>query len=693
MWRHGIWLSGVLMIGSVRVAGALEGDTQLDEVTVSASRLMDESQASTGTKTGTALIETPMAISVISEERIEALNLANVADVLKYVAGAQDNTNVWEHSDGYNIRGFDQSAYILLDGQLRNDPGWWAASEPFALERIEIIKGPAAVLYGQSPPGGMVAMTSKRPSASARNALDVTVGSFNERAVSLDLNQALNDAGTVRGRLVVSYLSEGDQVETVNFDRQLVQPVLRWQVSENTDFTLISWYQQDTDDYNSGVPAAGTLLPGIQGWLDFETYLGEPELEDTYITKQAAVGYEFNHRFGDAWSLKQNFRHFRVDVTGTDVLYSNGLQQDGRTLNRAIADFGEHVRNWQVDTNLLGQLRTGIVEHTVLMGLDYGHYDWRYDGDFGEFSSIDIFEPVYGGSVVGERIPWVYRSEPRQVAAYVQEQAKIAGHLVLLAGGRYDRAKNRDFDGETAVASSDSKFSGRVGALYLFESGFAPYLSYGTSFLPVTGTDVSGRSFVPETGRQVEVGAKYEARSGVLTGTFAAFDIVRGNMLTRDPVYPAFQVQNGEQRHRGVELEITARPTKGLRVDAAFTWLDAEVIRSFDPGIQGNRPNDVSKVSGSMWVSYDAPAEWLKGWGFDIGANYRGSSFGDPENTLRQPAYTRWDAGLRYAFGGWKVALNGTNLGGKEYVSSCWTTDYCARNEPRLVSLATSYRW
>lgn len=191
MWRHGIWLSGVLMIGSVRVAGALEGDTQLDEVTVSASRLMDESQASTGTKTGTALIETPMAISVISEERIEALNLANVADVLKYVAGAQDNTNVWEHSDGYNIRGFDQSAYILLDGQLRNDPGWWAASEPFALERIEIIKGPAAVLYGQSPPGGMVAMTSKRPSASARNALDVTVGSFNERAVSLDLNQRL----------------------------------------------------------------------------------------------------------------------------------------------------------------------------------------------------------------------------------------------------------------------------------------------------------------------------------------------------------------------------------------------------------------------------------------------------------------------------------------------------------------------
>lgn len=672
-----------------------DGDraASLDEVIVEGRKSRSEDEGTSGTKTGTPLLETPMSISVISEQRIEVMNLANVADVLRYVAGAQDNTNVWEHSDGYNVRGFDQSAYILLDGQLRNDPGWWATSDTFALERIEVIKGPASVLYGQSPPGGMVAMTTKRPRQGTRNTVEVTAGRFDERAINFDLSHALSKDGDVQGRMVAVYSEEGDQIRTVDFDRRLIQPSVSWNISEDTQFTVTAWYQLDRDDYNSDVPAYGTLYPGAEGKLDFDVYLGDPQFKDRYDTTQNALSYEFRHRFNDAWSFTQNFRHLRVDVTGTDVIYSNGLQEDLRTMNRAISDYTETVRNWQVDNRLLGKFSTGRIEHTFLAGLDYGHFDWGYDGDYGEISSIDIYEPQYGNVEIGERSPWTYQSKPRQLGAYVQEQAKFAGHLVALLGGRFDRARNSDNDGATKTRTDDGKFSGRVGLLYLFDGGFAPYVSYATSFLPLAGTDVNGRSFVPETGEQTEVGLKYEARDGRYLATLAAFDIVRANMLTRDPIYPAFQVQNGEQHHRGVELEATLKPLTGLRIDAAYSVLDARVTQSFDPGIEGKRPNDVSRNSGSLFIDYALGGTALRGFGFNVGVNYRGSAFGDPENTIEQPAYTLLDAGIRYAGENWRVALSGTNLKNEQFVSSCWTADYCARNEPRLWSITSAYHW
>jgi iron complex outermembrane recepter protein len=688
------WLCLLAMtLRLVPVAGSAEADDDLQEVVVTADRVATTARASTGTKMVAPLHETPMALSVLSDEKLEALNIANVVDALKYVAGAQDNVNVWEHSDGYTIRGFDQSAYILLDGQLRNDPGWWSASEPFALERIEVMKGPASVLYGQSPPGGMVAMTSKRPTAAMRNAVEVTAGSYNERGYNVDLGHNFGGDGKWLGRVVATWLTEDDRIETVGFQRRLIQPALTWNVSADTSLTVLGWYQRDVDDYNSDVPAYGTLLDNPHGRIAFDTYLGEPGYDDSYVIEQKSMGYEFNHRFSGRWSFRQNFRHFQVDVTGTDVIYADGLQEDQRTLNRAVSDYTERVRNWQIDSMLTGTFGNERLRNTLLLGVDYGHYDWRYSGDYGELSPIDLFEPVHGQAVQGERFPWVYRSAPRQLAVYAQEWVKIADKLVLLAGGRFDRARNTNDDSETRASTDDGKFSGRLGALYLLRNGLAPYVSYATSFLPVAGTDVNGRAFVPETGRQIEIGAKYEHPGKAAVATLALFDISRANMLTRDPAFPAFQVQNGEQRHRGVELEMTLRPLTGLRIDATGTWLDAEVVASFDPGIQGNRPNDVSNVSASLLVDYALPRSLLPGFGFHIGITHRGDSFGDPENTLRQPAYTLWDAGVRYEWENLRLTLSGSNLTNRKFVSSCWATSWCARSEPRLVSLTGAYRW
>jgi iron complex outermembrane recepter protein len=672
-------------------SASLTDISTVDEVVVLGAPITSYAEA--GTKTPTPLIETSMAITSFNRERLEAQNIANVADILKYVAGAQDSTNNWEHSDGYNLRGFDQSSYILWDGLLRNDPGWWSASEPFTLERLEIIKGPASVLYGQTAPGGMVAMTSKRPDKNAKNTAEVVFGSFDSKGVNLDVGGSLNTSGTFVGRLIGTHLSEADQVDTLGFRRTLVQPSLTWQITDDSELTLIGLHQVDVDDYNSSVSAYGTLLPNPNGKFKFSTYLGEPDLSDSYEIAQNSIGYAFTHRFNDTWSFTQNARRFKVDVKGTDVISANSLQDDLRTANRDISDYVQDVRNWQIDNMLLGQLKTDRIEHTFLAGIDYGTYEWGYSGNGALFSPIDIFTPVYGNHETSEFYEWTFKSQPRQTAFYVQQQAKIDGKFIVMAGLRYDKANNTDNDGtpEGIFRSDDKSTTGRLGFLYLTDNGFSPYLSYATSFLPTTGIDRLGRSFVPETGKQHELGLKYGEADDALQATLAIFDITRNNMLTRDPEDENFRVQNGSQQHRGIELETQTKLSDNLALNVTYSRLHAEITESFDPGLKGNRPETVPKTSASVWADYRIQA--IAGLSLNLGMTYFGNSFGDPENTLAEPRYTLVDTGIHYQRDVWQFSLSITNLTDKSFVASCYSVDFCSPHEPRLISGKIAVSW
>jgi iron complex outermembrane recepter protein len=697
----------LLVPGMAHAADALDPDDLAEVVVTANTRRLFERDGSSGTKAGTPLIETPMAISVISEERLEAQNFTNIADSLKYVAGAVDSGNTWEHSDGYMVRGFDQSSFILLDGLLRNDPGWWSASEPFGIERVEIIKGPASVLYGQSPPGGMVAMTSKRPGRNAHDKVEVGYGNDGHYAANLDLNGELAD-GKVEGRLIVTYMEEGDLIRTVRFDRRVFQPSLTWKIGDATTLTVLGLRQTDNDDYNTDVSAYGTLFESPHGPFDYRTYLGEPNLKDSYKITQNALGYELKHSFNDAWSLQQNFRYLQSLVGSEGVVWLNGLenignlsdtslpQPDYRTMLRGVGNYKQDVRNYSIDTMLLGKFQTGAVAHTALIGLDYGRFSWDYSGGGGNISSIDIYQPVYSSGEVSvtDIYNWKYHSEPRQLAVYAQEQVKVFSHLVLIAGGRYDYATNQDSsDGAAFEVQEDSAFSGRVGALYIFDSGFSPYVSYATSFLPTVGTDRLGAVFTPETGKQAEIGLKYEMPGGQWQATLAVFDITRNKMLTKDPINPNFNVQLGEQRHRGAEFELQAKPLAGLNVVATFSQLDAEVVKGYEAANNGKRPYGVPRTTASFWGSYELPFAALNGMSVNLGMTYQGDATSDEAGTFLVPSFMLWDAAVHYKRDAWRLSLNAENVANKQYISSCYTSDYCSRGERRSVVASATYQW
>jgi len=433
--------------------------------------------------------------------------------------------------------------------------------------------------------------------------------------------------------------------------------------------------------------------------------LGEPTFKDSYAITQNSIGYEFKHAFNEAWSLTQNFRFMQSLVNSDDVVYVLGFenienlsdplmpQPDFRTVLRGAGDFAQDVRNYSLDTHLLGKFVTGPLQHTLLVGVDYGHFGWDYAGNDGALGSLDAYAPRYGvNTEITDVYEWTYQSRPRQLGIYVQEQAKLYEHWVLLVGGRYDHAKNEDSaDGELLSSQDDSAFSGRAGLLYLFSNSLSAYGSYGTSFLPLVGTDRLGNPFDPETGKQSEVGIKYILPSGKMNASLAVYDITRDNMLTKDPINPNFNVQLGRQRHRGVEVEVHAQLVDDLAVSFTYAKLDATVVKGHEPENDGNRPWNVPETTASAWASYAVP--FVAGLSIDVGGTYQSDATADEAETFVVPSYFLLDAALHYRRERVSFSLNAENLADKRYISSCYTTEYCSRGEGLGVVGTVSYQW
>ena len=278
----------------------------------------------------------------------------------------------------------------------------------------------------------------------------------------------------------------------------------------------------------------------------------------------------------------------------------------------------------------------------------------------------------------------------------IRDRAKLFDKLVVVLGGRYDFAKSESKDEvfNTESETKDSAFTGRAGLVYLFDNGLAPYASYSESFMPQIGTDAAGNPFKPEEGRQYEVGLKYQPTGWNSFVTVSLFDLVKQNVLTPDPADPVnSQVQTGEIRSRGIELEGVASFDSGLDVTVAYTFLDAEITKSNVDGEQGNRPERTAKHSASLWADYTIPEGDFAGLGAGAGVRYIGPTFGDNLEALELPGYTLFDASVHYDWNNFKFALNGSNLADKAYVASCYGETSCFYGERRAVIGTVTYSW
>ncbi|RAI60718.1 TonB-dependent siderophore receptor [Roseicella frigidaeris] len=655
-----------------------------------------------GTKTDTPLLETPQSVSVITRDQMDARAVQDTQQALRYAPGVfaepygSDIRYGWSTVRGYSLQGAQ-----FLDG-MRLPFGTYAIPqvEPWGLERLELLRGPASVLYGQIPPGGMLNMISRRPTDVPTHEVQLQTGSFGRLQGAFDLGGPIDKEGKFLYRFTGLARDSDSQSDEVRDRRLFLAPSLTWRISPDTSLTLLSYWQRDDSGVQQFLPVQGTLRSNPYGSIPINRFVGEKNANN-FDRDQWGVGYAFSHRIDDRFTLRQNLRYSRIDFDMT-VLRGLGLQTDLRTLNRTTVAIRDHVDAFTMDNQGEARLRTGPVDHTILAGLDFRHSSTDYG--FGRVAapSLDIFNPVYGRAFT---LPTSYNvtrtfASQDQVGLYVQDQARL-GRWLLTVSGRQDwvdsNTENRLTNRQTP--QSDSATTGRVGLNYLFDFGLAPYVSWSQSFQPQIGTDASATPFRPTRGEQWEVGLRYQPPSINASVSLAAYTGTLENVLTTDPANSFFQVQTGEARVRGIEIEGVAGLARGLSALASYTYTDSKVTKTTIAANRDNRLPLTPEHTAALWLDYTFPEGPLAGLGIAGGARYVSGAYGDAANLYETPTATLFDAAIRYDLGrlapglaGTRLAVNATNLGDKRLVTCASNTD-CFFAARRTILATLSHRW
>jgi iron complex outermembrane receptor protein len=669
-----------------------------------------EPNAVTATKTDTPVLETPQSITTITREQLDDQNPQSVKDALNYTAGVLSSPDTNSRYDSIFLRGFggfgtSTRVVDFLDGlKMPRGQGFGLPSiDPFLLDRIDVLKGPSAVLYGQTSPGGLVNQVSRAPSATGHNEIRVEGGSHIRLQGGLASEGAFDADGQWQYGIATIGRRSGTRQDDVSEERVAIAPSLAWQPTDDTRLTLRGFYQYDPEGgyFNSIYPKF--MAPkAYKSALDSDLNVGDPDFE-SYNREQYAFGYEFEHRFNDTVAIESKARYSAMDFDFRGLQMAGELTSGG-LLPRQAARSIEVVGGVSTDNHARFDFDTGPVTHTVLAGVDVQRFtsDWEYR--FGMAPALDVTDPQYGVAIGPLTTILDSRQRLWQTGAYVQEQLGIAGFRAVL-GFRHDwidqQSENR-LAGTTTNQSSSSP-SYRAGILYKFDTGIAPFASYSTSFEATEGVDIGGSPFDPTKAEQWEVGIKYEPTFLDALFTVTAFHIRQENVLTPDAT-TGFNVQQGEVVSRGLEFEARGNATKNLELIGALTLLDTEVTESSVATNIGKRPQAVPTIHGSAWANYGFDREVLGGVldGLTLGGGIRftGPSYADDANTVKTDGYALLDAAVGYDLGtisptlkGATATLNATNILNTEYYSSCTSRFYCQYGTGAQVLAGLRYSW
>ncbi|MGK9167439.1 TonB-dependent siderophore receptor [Inquilinus limosus] len=664
------------------------------------------------TKTNTPLIETPQSVSVVTKDQITDTNAETLSQALAYTPGLTFQSGAYSRiNDDFMIRGFNVAAGgsgMLRDGLRLQANVYDGNQEPYGLERIEVLRGPSSVLYGQLSPGGVVNAISKRPTDVPFGEVNAEYGSYGRTQFSGDVGGPVDDAGMLSYRLTGLWRNSGNWVDHVPDDKLYIAPAFTLQPSDSTKITFLSNYQEiytrfappmDYDDLRKGrIPR--DLFIGQKGF-------------DRYYSETYSLGYQFEHKFNDSLTLRNSLRYFHSDVLWDYLTYGT---LTGDSLTRGVSHRFESSDSFATDTSLEAKVETGPVQHTLLAGVD----TWGLDYDTNRFTSgsvgpLNIHDPVYDATVtINTSNNSGFNNSGSQVGIYLQDQMKIYDKLILVLGGRYDWADayTTSYRPDRVLQAlnidrkqhrSDSAFTGRVGLLYLFDNGLAPYASFSQSFQPTAlnaGISRTGQQFEPTTANQYEVGLRYQppGENFILSG--AIFRIDQDNVLTTDPEDNTFSVQTGEVRSQGIELE--ARASFGaLNLVAAYSYTDARNVKSNALYTEDERIALVPYHNIALWADYRLDDLGIRGLTLGAGLQHLSSMNipGTAETEKDVPGRTLVDAMVAYDFGalddrltGTTLQLNAKNLFDEEYMT-CTDISGCRYGEPFTVSATLGYRW
>ena len=711
-----------LALGSIFSAQAIaaQDDTpdkgaavQLGEININAAPLENPTGPVNGkvalrntsaTKTNAAITETPQSLSVVTADEIRDRKSDTLADTLSYTPGFTSQPSSFNRtSDRFRIRGFDVESATggsLRDGMRLQNNSYDGVQEPFGLERVEVIRGAASVLYGQLSPGGFVNGVSKRPTETPLHELGLQYGNHDRKQLTADFSGPLGDSETLSYRLTMLQRDSDTQQDYVNDDKTYIAPALTWRPNDDTSLTLLSFYQKSDTRFSAPLPYQ--LVKGVGNGpftIGRHDFIGEPDYDDMN-GEMSAIGYEFEHRFDEHTRISNKLRYYEADVKWKylQVLPSAAASSAATgNLRRQYSDRHERSRALASDTNIETRWNIGGVENTFLVGADT--YDASYDShNFRATlpSSINIGDYNYGQPVVVDKSPNRDRGsqiDTLQTGIYLQDQIKFDDHWLLLLGGRHDWASQDQkafAPGQDPIHQSNEATTWRAGLVYQADNGLAPYISYSESFFPVAVAEAPGQKFDPTEGKQYEIGIRYQPPGSNTLLSAAVYELTQENVVKRDLAGLNPQ-QIGEQRSRGLELEAKTEVTPQLSVIATYAYTDARITKSVIQSEVGQRSEDTPYHQAAVWADYNFALLGLPQLKIGGGARYKGTTQASGIDS-QMPAYTLFDAMASYQIDkNWDIALNANNVTNKKYTYCEFAI--CRYGDERELVTSVNFRW
>ncbi|MFT3974470.1 MAG: TonB-dependent siderophore receptor [Amaricoccus sp.] len=644
------------------------------------------------TKTDTPIERIPQAVSIITQESLVQRRPQTLEQAVSYAPGVVPSP--WGQDDRFAeflIRGFDIGTYgVYRDGLPQKVIGFSGfAMDPWSLDGIDVLKGPNAVLYGETDPGGIVNATTKRPTFDPLRKGFVAYGPFDTWQGGLDVGGPVGEDGTLAWRLTGLY--RGGETGFANSfnDRQFIAPALTWRPDAATEITVLTNIQKDKTTPALSLPVAGEDYPAASGALPDWMWRTNPD-ESYYKADIASAGYLFSHEFSPTLTVRQQTRVARQE-TDYREFYFNGMSSDTE-MNYADFTVNETAKTAAVDTQAQIDFDVAGRPSTLLLGVDYSRAEADSAYGFDDSYTIPIADPDVSFTRPRPAIYYDGVQTVEQYGLYAHNQISLTDRLFASFGLRQTWVENRfdDHLGTDDTSQDDHKLVWDVGATYDLDHGITPYASYATGFVVNTGADFDGNLYKPTEAEQIEVGVRWRPETVNALISAALYSIDKTNVLTTDPDHNNFWVQTGEVRHRGLEFEANVDLDGGFSAVAGYSYIDAKITSSND-GDEGNRPALVPEHEASLWGNYAFQSASLDGLSLGAGVRYVGSSFGDSTNTRETPAHTLVDAALRYRRGAVEGALNVTNLLDKQYYAICRAGGGCAPGDEREVQLTVSF--
>ncbi|MGF1480067.1 MAG: TonB-dependent siderophore receptor [Cyanophyceae cyanobacterium] len=627
--------------------------------------------ATTGTRTDIPRLNIPQSIQVVPQEVLEDQQVIRLDEALRNVSGVTFGGTDLGRGLEFSIRGFDE-APILRNGfrQFGAD----VVTETANLEQVEVLKGPASVLYGESEPGGLINLVTKKPTSQPFYEIQTQFG--NRRLISprLDISGPLTEDGRLLYRLNALYRTS-DPIQDVDTDieRFFISPVVTWNIGDRTDVNFEVEYLHEERPPSFGIPAIGDEIADIP----FERITNEPDdiSEEEFIS----AGYDLEHRFNDNWRLRNAFRYTQQNAL-VEVAFPLDIDEEG-TVFRAWAAQPQEGESYSLQTSAVGEFATGAIDHQLLVGVDLNltedNYNARTRLDFDNVLELNLFDPVYGTAPRPDfdELPFLEdrETETRRLGVFLQDLVSFSDRFFLLAGLRYDTVEQIVTDNleQTEITQNNDALTPRVGVVYQPSERVSLYGSYSQSFAPNPETS-DGEPLEPEEGEGFEVGVKSELLEDKLFATLAYFNITKQNVASEDPDDPFSFIATGEQESQGIELDIVGEILPGWRIIAAYAYIDAEVTE--DNVIEvGNRLNNAPEHSASLWTTYELQQGNLQGLGFGIGFNFVDEQQGDLENTFELDSFFLTNAAIFYERGNWRAAVNFRNIFNVDYIDGAST--------------------